>query len=76
MVQVNRKRFGTESNLITGWVRRATVDLVYLVHLVCLVQPNKPDKLNKPNNWEARVAYRTGAWMERRSQSATPWRPI
>jgi hypothetical protein len=44
-VQVNRKRFGTESNLITGSAGRERVELV---HLVCLVQPNKPDK---PNKW-------------------------
>jgi hypothetical protein len=53
-VHVNRKRFGTESNLITGsagWARRERVDLVHLVYLVCLVQPNKrdrPDKQERP----------------------------
>ena len=26
------------------------VCFVYLVHLVCLVEPNKQDKPNKPNN--------------------------
>ena len=26
------------------------VCFVYLIHLVCLVQPNKRDKQNKPNN--------------------------
>jgi hypothetical protein len=35
-------------------------DLVDLVHLVSSAQPNKPDKLNKPNNGPLLFRWRRG----------------
>ena len=75
MVHVNRKRFGAESNLIPGSAGIGEADGTLGGSRPRAGREQDETCLEVVDGLTS-VGYRTGAWMERRSHSATLERPI